>query len=232
MPDNSEPEATSICPNCQALNPPNTLVCASCGISLAGFEAALPRFRQLQSEQAQAHNEAVTERISELAQAEADRGHWVFGRQVRILLAIAVVVGLLAVVGSGFLGNQVRLRKERLAKQYKTAQACLDSGRYQCARDELIALLREDAEYLGAQQSLAQARYRLAEQYANNGQWQAGINELKAQLRESPGDKIASWMIQDMYARWLADALRRGDWWTATRLRMRAKILQSRSDGE
>lgn len=231
MPDNSEPEATSICPNCQALNPPNTLVCASCGISLAGFEAALPRFRQLQSEQAQAHNEAVTERISELAQAEADRSHRAYGRQVRLLLVVAAVVGLLAVLGSGLLGNQVRLRKERLARQYESALACLSSGRYQCARDELVTLLREDSTYLGAQENLAQARYGLAEQYASNGQWQAGINELKAQLRDSPDDTTALWKVQEMYDRWLADAIRRGDWRTVLRLQVRIGVLASPSEG-
>ena len=28
------------------MNPPNALVCGSCGINLAGYEAALPRFRR------------------------------------------------------------------------------------------------------------------------------------------------------------------------------------------
>lgn len=232
MSDNVEPETTSLCPNCQALNPPNTLVCTSCGINLAGFEAALPRFRQLQSEQAQAHDEVVAERVSELAHAEADRGRWVFGRQMRILLVAAVVVSLLAILGSGLLGNQARLRKERLARQYEMALVCLSDGRYQCAKDGLLALLREDSAYPGAQESLAQARYGLAEQYARDGQWQAGVNELKAQLRESPDDTTTSRMIQEMYDRWLADAINRGDWWTAIRLRMRAGMLQSQSEGD
>lgn len=232
MPDNVEPETPSLCPNCQALNPPNTLVCASCGINLAGFEAALPRFRQLQSEQAQAHDEAVAERVSELAHAEADRGRWVFGRQMRILLVVAAAVSLLAIFGSGLLGNQARLRKERLARQYEKALICLSNEHYQCARDELLALLREDSKYPGARDNLAQARYGLAEQYARDGQWQAGVNELKAQLRESPDDSTASRKVQEMYDRWLADAINRGDWWTVMRLRMRAGMLQSQSEGE
>lgn len=227
MADNLEPGTSSVCPNCRALNPSNALVCVSCGINLAGFEAALPRLRQLQAERAQVHDEAVAERVSELAQEEAVRANWAFGRQMRILLAVAAAVGLLAILGAGFIGNQVRLRNERLARQYESALACLSSGRYQCARDELIALLREDSKYPGARENLAQARYGLAEQYARGGQWQDGIDELKAQLRESPDDTTAAWMIQDMYDRWLEDAIRRGDWWTATRLRMRTMMLQS-----
>jgi tetratricopeptide (TPR) repeat protein len=227
MRENLESGTSSVCPNCRALNPPDALVCVSCGVHLAGFEAALPRFRQLQAERTQVHHEAVAERVSALAQEEAARGNWALGRQIRVLLIVTAAIGFFAVVGSAFLGNQVRLRNERLARQYESALACLSSGRYQCARDELVALLREDSRYPGARENLAQARYGLAEQYASSGRWQDGINELKAQLRESPDDTTAARMIQDMYDRWLADAIRRGDWWTVMRLRARTMMLQS-----
>jgi tetratricopeptide (TPR) repeat protein len=93
--------------------------------------------------------------------------------------------------------------------------ACLDAQDYQCARAGYIEILSDNRDYQPAQAGLHDARMGLAGQYADSGQWREAIAELDVLLSEMPGDEEALVLMEDIYNRWIADALSREDLWTA-----------------
>ncbi len=214
-----------ICGNCRALNPPNALVCASCGVNLADFRAAAPRFRELQVDQAMAHRQQLARQTSAVVADEVQRSRTQLRWQLRLLFIAAVILAVVTIIGAAYFAAQVRLRNERLAAEYSQAESCLAGRDYICARDAFEAVLREDPDYLKAREGLQLARYGLAEQYARSGQWQEATDELDKLLKESPADETALRLMKGVYDRWLADAISRGDWLTAWRVRLRRDAL-------
>ncbi len=73
MSTDTAPDNAFICANCHALNPPNALICVGCGVNLAGFRAAVPRIREMQSDRATAHLEQLTQEAHATVTDEAAR---------------------------------------------------------------------------------------------------------------------------------------------------------------
>jgi hypothetical protein len=207
-----------VCGNCHAPNPANAVVCASCGVNLAAFPAALDRIRQLEQTRAAEYAAA----LSATAASRRDREASASRRRLRYQLAGllgAAIIGLLLALGALHLHQaQQRAQAERLAAADQRAQACLDAGQYLCARDGFLALTREQADYPGAQAALVQARDGLAAQYETAGQWQKALAELDAVLDRTPGDPATVALEQDLFSRWMADAAGRGDYVTVVRV--------------
>jgi ribosomal protein L40E len=213
-----------VCPSCHALNPPSALICKSCGIHLVQYRAAAPRLVDAQKERARAQAQQLAGEISASVAAEVEQARRRFRLQVRLLAGVAAVLAVVAVIAALYFGGQVRLRREQLRAEYEAAMACLDHGDYLCARDNLLDVLSEEGSFPDARVKLKQARYGLAQQYARTGQWQAAVDELDALLGDSPGDSLALSLMKDVYDRWLADTLSRGDFLTAIMI-----LIQSRT---
>ena len=216
----SSSENALLCPSCGALNSPKTLICASCGVSLADFWAALPRIRDLQDEQAAIHREQLKDDVSLAIADGMDRGKRQVSLQLGAALGIAAVLAILIVIGTAGYARIQRLRQEQLAAQYNAAMMCLENDEYLCARDEFEALLQEQPDYNGAQDRLNDARYGLAQQYVKVGQWELAVAELDALLQERPDDERALALLQETYERWIQDAAGRKEWFTALRIMM------------
>jgi Tfp pilus assembly protein PilN len=202
-----------ICENCHALNPVNAIICSGCGVNLEQYRANAHRFRKRQEESAtvyigQATTEASTIISNEVAQAKQK-----LRRQILILLGGAALIAVVIIV----LGAVYR---QRLATEFNQAMTCLTNQDYRCARDGFAAVLASVPDYPEAKKNLDEARYGVATQNAQSGQWQVAVNELNALLTDTPNNKAALSLLENIYRRWLADALSRGDWLTALQLQL------------
>lgn len=211
---------TLSCPNCGALNTPRTVICASCGVNLADFRAALPRIQEIREDRAntqqiQLEHEALTQIAEEATRARAR-----LKTQIRIAATIAAGLAVLIIIVTASYARQQQLRRRWLAEQYEMAVACLVQEDYQCARDGLEAILQAEEDYADAPQKLSDARYGLAQQYVRSGQWQAAVDELDALLKENPDEERALSLLGETYDRWIADALGRADIITVLRLQL------------
>lgn len=207
-----------VCPNCQALNPARALICPSCGVNLGEFEAALPRIRQLQAEYTAAHRAQLADDTSALVVSETASGRRRLKTQLRLTLIAATLLAVLLTLGLAWYVRWQAQRRAELAASYKAALACLDAEDFLCARDGFIKLLEAQPDYRDALERLRLARYGLARQYAQAGQWPAAVDELDQVLKEDPTDPRALNLLQETYNRWLADALGRGDIVTVTKV--------------
>lgn len=212
------PEAPVVplaCRSCQALNLPNAMVCAGCGVRLAAYEAAAPAIAERESEVAAERSRDLAGVNRTTARREVARSR----RRLLFLLGIAIALGLVILgIGAALTYAQAersRARDARLAAEYARAVDCQEGRDYVCARDRFVALLGEQRGYADARERLHDVRLALARQYATAGRWQLAVAELDALLDESPTDQAALALLRDVYDRWLADATGRSDWWTA-----------------
>jgi len=200
-----------ICANCGALNPPNTLICRSCGVNLPQFRAAVPRLRELQSGHVAAYEEQLIQDAEVLVADQISRSRRDLRLRLRVALIAAAVLAVIIVIAAALYAEQVRLRRERLAAQYERAATCLADENYMCARDGFLALLEEEPGYPGARDGLNEARYRLAETYARDKEWEKAIEELDALLKDVPRDEAAIALMHDVFDRWIEDLMSRRD---------------------
>lgn len=214
------PEPILECPNCHALNGPGSLVCVACGARIAQLRELLPRLRQRQEARAAGHRDRLAEDARAIS-VDATAGGW---RRLRWQLLAAVIaaaaLGALLWAGTATYTGHALQRRDRLTAAFQSADACLVRAQYACARDGFIALLAEEHAYPGAHERLLDARYGLARQYADAGQWQPAIAESDALLRVAPDDPWALRLTRSVYDRWIQDALGRGDLLGAMRARL------------
>jgi tetratricopeptide (TPR) repeat protein len=214
----SEIANSVICPSCQAVNPPYARICTSCGVDMVRYAEALPQIRELQDDQAAEHQARLVEDAATVVEDESNKGRRSLGLQVRLLLFIAALLLVFAVMGTAWYARQQQHRRQRLAMQYAKATTCLENGDYLCALENLDALLRAEPDYPDVQRSLDIARYELAKQYIETGQWEMAVSTLEALLKGNPYDIQALNLLEMTYTLWIEDAVRQKDWWTVMRL--------------
>lgn len=200
-----------ICPSCGALNPANARVCTSCGIHIADYQEALPLMRQAEEQERAPQRQRLQAEAAAIQANEVSRGRRRLCLYLGIALGAAVALGLVIFLLTSWYAEAQRQRQQRLAGQYAVAEACLERQEYNCARDELIRLLREEPDYRDAQARLGEARYGLALQYVAAGQWKAAVAEMDQLLQEDPGNLQALALLRDTYDRWIDEAWTGGD---------------------
>lgn len=209
-----ETDQYSTCPNCQAFNPPGSVVCSACGVNLIRFHAAQERLHETLDKEATAHLLQLSEEAKEAVTAGVARGRVQTKQLLKGLLLVLVVLALAVAVAAAFYGHQRQLRRERLAQDYEAAVACLSSGDYVCARDGFAALLRTEPGYRDAQARLNEARYQLAWQLSREGAWTAALKEVNRLLEDKPDGARALALEDEIYSLWLEDAREKGHWLT------------------
>ncbi len=171
--------------------------------------------QEIRQDVAAAHSAQLEEHTSEIVTQALQQGREQFRTQLRIALAVTFVLGILIAGGLVWYADQRQQRTVRLGNEYAQATACLNSGDYQCARKMFNAVLIEEPGYPGALSGLTNARYELASQFTQAGQWEQAVTELDAILRVEPADIRTLELLRMTYDRWYDDALARGDLLTA-----------------
>ncbi len=208
----------TLCPSCRAVNPPFARICTSCGVDMMRYSEVLPQIRALQDDHAAAHQARLVEDVTTVVADGSVKGRQSLELQLRSVLFIAALLLVFVVIGTAWYARQQQLRRQRLAEQYKKATACLTTGDYLCALENLDALLRAEPDYPNAQSSLDAARYALAEQYVQAQQWQRAVTTLETLLEDNPYHVQALNLRKTVYTRWIEEAMLQKDWWTVLKL--------------
>ncbi|GEM_PF-2965363 len=211
------------CPYCQALNTPGAVVCRSCGVNMAAYQAMHERVLSLNQEADTTSAAQLEEKAIESARSAIEHNRRYLIMQIRFSLITAGALAVLLVAGSFIVAELQRQRTQRLAHEYEQAMACLDREDYRCARDTLEALVVDEPTYPEAVEKLRYARYEFAAQLVAAGQWEAAIAELDKILRDQPTDRKSLDLMRTAYDRWYMDALARGDMLTAFRIDLQRK---------
>ncbi|MCL4299595.1 MAG: hypothetical protein KJ077_27915 [Anaerolineae bacterium] len=180
----------------------------------------MARIYQIQTDHAMAHQERLAGDTSNLIAEAIAVGRKRLRHQLRLAVIVAGMMAVLVVTGTAWYTYQQHLRREWLATQYHIARTCLDNGDYLCARDGFVAILQVESNYSEASIHLDEARYELAQQYAQAGQWESAVTELDLLLKDYPADQRALKLLEETYDRWLLDAMGHGDWVTALKIKM------------
>jgi tetratricopeptide (TPR) repeat protein len=203
------------CPNCRAINPPNTAVCRSCGVHLSAYQEAQRRRVALKRDSVADHAAQLDTSTSATIVSGVARNRRQLSLQLRVLFGAAAILLVVIVIAVALYAQSQKQRRERLALQYQSAIACVHRNDYLCARDGFAALLQEEPTYPEVARQLRDARYELAHQYLRAGQWQPALEQLNLLLRDDPTDEPTLALTKDLYDRWYQDAVGRGDWITA-----------------
>lgn len=212
MTDDVSIDKSQPCPNCRAFNSAGALLCRSCGINFAAFQAVQPQILR-QSDPLSVESD---EPASEMLRAARQR----LTRQVQVLLAVAAVTLVLALFLAALYAEHLRQRHARIDGLYQQALACSINQDYGCASNTLVQVLREEPAYPDAARRLHDARLGLARQQAQAGQWAAAVEQLDTLLAEQPGRADALALLRSTYDRWIDDSIGRGDLFTALRVRL------------
>jgi hypothetical protein len=191
MSRNAPPDELVQCGNCQALNPPNSIVCLSCGVDLVGYQKSAGRLQELKDQHASIQLAEFSEVAAQAAQSEIAQGRARTALLLRTAFVIAAIISTLAIVTAAFLGIGVRQRTERLTGEFDQAKDCFAAQDYECARDILIKLLDEEPAYPEARPLLNDTRYRLAVKHVETENWLAAISELESLYRELPPGEMS-----------------------------------------
>lgn len=211
------------CPNCRAINPPNTVVCRSCGIHLSAYRESQARLIEHKRDSTADHEAQLEASTSEAIVSGLARGRRQLALQLRIVFGAAAILLVVIAITIALYAQAQKQRREQLALQYQSAVSCMRRSDYLCARDGLAALLQEEPTYPEAAPQLRDARYELAQQYLQAGQWQPALDELDTLLRDDPADVRALALTKDLFNRWYKDAVGRGDWVIALRVELQRK---------
>lgn len=209
-----------ICPHCRALNPPSAHICRSCGINLPAYQASRTRLLELQRDASAEHTTRLENDVQTTVAHAVAQGRQQLASQLRILLITGAALAIVIVIAVLMYAAQLKQRREQLATQNEQALTCLAHQDYLCARDKFVAVLSEEPDYPEAAHKLQEARYGLAQQYTNAGQWQQAVDNLDALLLADPSQQRAVDLLHDVYDRWLKDALARGDFLTAIQVKI------------
>lgn len=220
MTTTAESDYRPLCPNCQALVPPRSVVCASCGVNLDQFRAALPGMRRAQDERVEIQERDLHVEHAQRVAEENFRTREQSRQGLRMLLIVAALLTVIVAALSAWVVLAQRQHEARLQAEYEAAASCLSAEDYLCARDRFQALIAEEEAFRDAREQLALARYGLAAQYADAGLWSNAIDELDALLETRPGDVAALALMEDVYNRWIIDSVGHGDLLSALRLQL------------
>lgn len=175
-----------ICPNCGAVNPPFTTICASCGVRIEDFRSALPRLEHLKSSREASHREHLEDEKKLILQDELRKSQHSFRRLLIVLGAVLLAIGLVVVLGVVLYANRVKEARAEMERQYAASLDCLRQEDYACARDGFHALMQAGASYYDLEEKLDVAQIGLARQYLASGQLEAAIAEMDNLLARSP----------------------------------------------
>jgi len=209
-----ETDQFSACPNCQAHNPPGSVVCSACGVNLTRFHAAQERLHETLDGEAVAHLLQLSEEAKDAVTTGIARSRVQTKQLLKGLLLASVALAVIVAAAAAFYGHQRKLRRERLAQDYEAAISCLRHGDYLCARDGFAALLRTEPGYRDAQARLNEARYHLAWKLSREGAWTAALDEVDNLLKDAPDDVRTLALKDEIYSLWLEDARGKGRWLT------------------
>jgi tetratricopeptide (TPR) repeat protein len=199
----SDPGNRLVCPNCHAVNAPNTTICISCGIKVEDFRSALPRLEQMKSSSVAMHREQLEDAKRLKIQDSIKDSKRSFRRLLLILVVVLAVGGLAAAFGGILYANRVKQTRAEQDAQYLKSISCFQEQEYGCAKEGFQNLIWLGAEYPQLNEKLNAAQYGLAQQYFESGQWERSVQELNDLLLRDPGNKSGVSLLKDSYDRWL-----------------------------
>jgi hypothetical protein len=199
----TDPKNRLICPNCNALNPPGTIVCMSCGIRIEDFKIALPRLEQIKLSRAELHREQLEDEKKLNIQENNLHNYRSLRKLLLIWVTVVFALGLVVSAGAAVYANQVKQTREEQRILYETSLVCLVKEDYVCARDGFRTLMESGANFPGIRDDLNVAQYRLARQYFDSGQWESTVQELNELLKRDPGNEDALDMLKASYDQWI-----------------------------
>jgi len=201
-----------VCPNCHAVNAPNTTVCPSCGIKIEDFRIALPRLQQIRSSSVAMHREMLEDEKQLKIQDSIKASNRSFRRLLLVLVVVLVIAGLVVSVGGVLYANRVKQTRAEMEAQYLKSLTCLQEEDYVCAKDGFQKLILAGAEYPELDKRLSDAQYGLAQQYYKSGQWEKSAQELNDLLLRDPGNQASVILLKDAYDRWIDQLGLEGKW--------------------
>ena len=219
------------CPNCGTLNPPDTLICNSCGVNIVRFDAALPQMQELQAAYADRHNAQLASEHATQVDAEVEQEKARFRMQVRWLLivsAVLVVLGTLFVFGYA---RYVERRRERRLALYDEGMSCLQNKQYACALENLEQVAREKLDDPELREALRQTRIALWDRAVEDEDWGRAIALMEANLSADPADAQSARLRRQAYQRWLDSARENRRWLTYLWILVRRRLQKPRTSG-
>jgi tetratricopeptide (TPR) repeat protein len=228
--DSTDPTSEHLdCPNCGALNPPDTVICHSCGVNIARFDALLPQMQDLQSEYATKHaTQLVLESATQVAE-EVQLGKARFKMQVRwFILILFLLVGIGSLLTFGYT-HYIELRRARRAALYEKGIICLENGDFGCALVNLTKVAREDRNYSDVCEALRETRVSLWKRAVQEENWEEAVSLLEANLRYDPNDAQSARFLSQTYQRWLQSAAENRHWLTYLWVLLRRMLGRPRS---
>ena len=199
----SDPSNRLICPNCHAVNAPNTTICISCGIKVEYFRSALPRLEQMKSSSVAMHQEQLDDAKRLTIQDSIKDSKRSFRRLLLILLVVLVVGGLIAALGGVLYANRVKQTRAEQDAQYLKSISCFQEQDFVCAKDGFQSLIWLGTDYPQLDEKLNAAQYGLAQQYYESGQWEKSVEELNDLLLRDPGNQSGVNLLKDSYDHWI-----------------------------
>lgn len=208
-----------VCPNCHAVNAPNTRVCISCGIKIEDFRTALPRLEEIRSSSVAMHREQLEDAKQLKIQDSIKDSKRSFRRLIVILLIVLVLGGLVASFGGMLYANRIKQTRAELEAEYLKSATCLQKQDYLCARDGFQTLIWAAADFPDLDERLNDAQFGLAQQYYSSGQWEQSVQELNALLLRDPGNQAGVSLLKDSYDRWIDQLRLEGKWFRGWMIR-------------
>jgi hypothetical protein len=205
-----EPDNRLVCPNCQALNTPNTVICAGCGVDMDAFRASMPRLQRIKREEAQSHREQLKGEMGSWLQEEKKISRASFMRLMLGLFVVVMIIGLVVSLGSFLYASQYRKSQDDIRNQFDASKLCLQQKNYICARDGFQSL--KNAGIANLDDYINQAQLGIAQQYLDSGQSEKAVSELRNLLERDPGNQPAIDLLKLAYGRWIKQLDTEGNW--------------------
>lgn len=166
------------CPNCQAMNPAQAVVCISCGVRLDTFDAINELWQERRSARIASQIQQTKAETATVTRTEVQQNRKAF---IQRLLAVMTVAGLLAAIiwALAFLADYRRqMRVKQFDQWYAEGNSCLERNDFLCARDAYWEIYRTDPTFRDVSRRLADSKLGLAEEYTQLGYLTEATREL------------------------------------------------------
>lgn len=157
------------CPNCQAMNAAQTVVCVSCGVRLDTYDAINDLWQEQRTARIASRIQQTRAETATVARAEEQQNRKAF---IQRLLGVIVVAGVLIGITwtLAFLADYRReMRVRQFAQWYTDGELCFEQHDYLCARDAYWEIYKTDPTFRDVKRRLTDSRLSLAAEYAQLG---------------------------------------------------------------
>lgn len=200
------------CPNCDALNPLNAVICVACGINLRIFESHADKLVELQKQREEDLLKDIIRNENESLKIEKSRSRKELLKQLGFAVLFLFIAGIIAAL---FIINQANTINERRALVNQTLRdgaECYLNQNYLCAIEkfeeakEFEEYLSIDLASISISDLILATRGELGKQYLTEGSWEEAIEQFELALRQDPSRDYLAELKQEAYFSWLDEA--------------------------